>query len=184
MAEQAPHALGSAFVELETAGDLTVPLIDSDDRRGNVVGAFAFATGREIGTGVARGYAALQPDASVTAAPSGSATYDAAFEGAIINKIVVTDDTLEGSNSLFSGNITLTAQFDDGTLSGNSDSEFNNGLMVAGQITDQELTGNVMYRGVHGELTGLIGGDQVIGAFHGSSEDTVYAGGFVGPVSP
>jgi hypothetical protein len=51
---------------------------------------------------------------------------------------------------------------------------------VNGQLTGRNLSGTVSYNGVDGDLTGLVGGDKAIAAFHGhdsSRPQSANAGG-------
>ncbi|SEW40781.1 hypothetical protein SAMN04488515_2742 [Cognatiyoonia koreensis] len=74
--------------------------------------------------------------------------------------------------------ISFEVDFDTLTLTGESD---NGKLSVDGQLTGtQGLTGSVAYQETAGALDGLVSGDEAIGVFHGSNDDTVFAGGFVG----
>ncbi|WP_438956422.1 hypothetical protein [Cognatiyoonia sp.] len=41
------------------------------------------------------------------------------------------------------------------------------------------MKGDVTYRGVDGDLNGLVGSDKAVGAFHGNNADLIDAGGFL-----
>ena len=74
--------------------------------------------------------------------------------------------------------ITLTADFSPAgfaTLTGTDGT-----LTVDGTFSSvtTSLNGTVTYRGVEGDLTGFVGGAEAIGAFAGSDDTSVFAGGF------
>lgn len=75
----------------------------------------------------------------------------------------------------YSGRITLRADFEFGTLEGDTDDEV---LRVLGRFDSTVLTGEVYFEGREAALTGRIGQDRAIGAFHGSDDDAAFAGGF------
>ena len=124
------------------------------------------------------GYAGLHSSTTVSELPSqGTAVMKGEVELAEIYDI---KPTISGS-SIFTGSfykdegvISLTADFGAGTLKGNSGS-----LYVDGKFTSKDLGGNVTYKGVAGDLTGLIDGNKAIGAFHGKTSTSLYAGGFL-----
>lgn len=80
----------------------------------------------------------------------------------------------DGSPFRLGGDISLVANFDDGRLRGSVGD-----LTIEGQFEDETLGGWVTFRGVRGELSGLIGGDDAVGAFQGDNRTLVYTGGLV-----
>ena len=86
------------------------------------------------------------------------------------------------------GSITLNADFATGRLTGGGTGQDggtsnlvlnNNLLTVDGTFAGSTLGGVVTYDGVSGPLRGLVGSDEVIGAFHGHTDSQVHAGGFI-----
>ena len=117
-----------------------------------------------------------------------SATYTGTFELALIDLILVLGDSVQGSSTFDRGNISLTADFNAGTLTGSgtgldlgSFSLLLNGnqLSVDGTLNGTALSGTVTYDGVTGPLQGLVGSDEAIGAFHGHNDSQLFAGGFI-----
>ncbi len=78
-----------------------------------------------------------------------------------------------GEAALASGRITLNVNFEHGILSGT-----NEGFIVDGSFSGPQLSGSIFYNGRAATLTGLIGADKAIGAFHDANEDSALAGGF------
>jgi hypothetical protein len=72
-----------------------------------------------------------------------------------------------------SGRIQLRADFASRTLEGSSGP-----LNVQGTFNNSTLQGRVFYNENEGTLTGLIGGDKAIGAFHGFNGNIAFSGGF------
>lgn len=150
------------------------------DSAGN---GFAFAGGTND-SGLA-GYAGIISGSTEgDIVPSGSATYDTEYTLYRVTEINLTETGfgegfVTGRPAVVNGNITLTADFDDRSLSGTS--EF---LSVDGRIEGTTLSGSVTYRQVAGALDGVIGADRTVGAFHGNDKDLIYAGGFVGTARP
>jgi len=73
----------------------------------------------------------------------------------------------------YSGRITLRADFDFGTLEGDSED-----LRVLGTFDSTVLTGDVFFQDRPAALTGRIGADRAVGAFHGANGDVSFSGGF------
>ena len=136
-----------------------------------------------------QGFAGIASGASVSAAPAtGTATFNGDFELAVIDYIITDGTRVSGQSSFDRGAITLTADFDTGRLTGGGTGLSgsvgnivlsNNVLNVDGQFTGQSLGGTVTYDGVSGPLRGLVGGNEVIGTFHGHTDSQVHAGGFI-----
>jgi hypothetical protein len=68
----------------------------------------------------------------------------------------------------------LLADFEGLTLQGSAE-----GLSIDGTFGTDVLVATVTYNGVPGQVFGLVGADTFIGAFHGSDDDSAFAGGFV-----
>ncbi|MFT6451879.1 MAG: hypothetical protein ACJA06_001366 [Halocynthiibacter sp.] len=135
---------------------------------------YGYRVGSRSGTGLI-GQSGIIPGTSVAAAPaSGSVVYSGRYELAQIQNIDISGSRIYGHSSLYSRSISLTADFDGNTLSGTGGN-----LSVDGAISNGNLSGNVTYKGVNGALDGVIGADRAVGAFHGNSADTIYAGGFI-----
>lgn len=174
-APQAP-LITSDFRPANAQGAIPVTLVDA--QMGNIDNRVGFAVGQIEGGGV-RGYAGLSP-ATTPFAPQagGSAAYDARYSLAVISSFDVVDGNVVGTNTIVEGaEITLNADFSAKTINGTDDV-----LSITGSFAGTTLDGTVIYDGVDGTLTGTIGRDDVVGAFHGSNDTTVFAGGFVGDI--
>ena len=79
------------------------------------------------------------------------------------------------------GTLRLEANFDDHTIAGTSELFTVNGTLASGT---QEFDAEVTWRDIAGEMEGRITDVGVIGAFQGSSDDTVYAGTLFGRPQP
>ena len=138
--------------------------------------------GYELGTVSKDGfhaYSGIVPGASVSAQPAtGSASYTGRYEVAIISGVTTNGAMAQGFTSIDTGALRLTADFDAGTLSGDSTSG-RNALSMNGTFDGTALTGTARYNGVSGPLSGLVGGNEVIGAFHGHDDSQAHAGGFI-----
>ena len=126
--------------------------------------------------------AGLFPGTSVTARPSGSASYSGVYNLIEIEDIAISDGEINGRRTLQSGDLTLLANFGSNTIVSAPGSD----LAVNGSMVGTDLNGTVRYNGVTGNLDGLVGGNQAIGAFHGegnvgpgTQDDYMYAGGFI-----
>ncbi len=123
----------------------------------------------------AKAYAGVMPGSNGGArVTTGTATYSGSYEVTMIEDINVSNNFLTGRVAEDDGAITLRADFDARTLRGRSGN-----LSVDGRISGSDLSGDVTYRGVRGDLDGVIGDEAAVGAFHGSSSDLVYGGGFI-----
>ena len=135
---------------------------------------FSYRVGSAVGGGFI-GQAGLIPGSDVLPAPAtGSASYTGRWELAKVTSIFIEGGNINGFSSTDSGTITLLADFDDGSISGAS-----GGLSIDGNVSGGQLSGDVTYNGTEGDLTGIIGSDQAIGAFHGNDGNQIFAGGFV-----
>lgn len=137
---------------------------------------FAYRLGGVPVEGGLRAEAGLIPSTDVSARPvTGSGQYVAIYEFVEISNVAVVDGQTRGTLGGGTGTITLQADFDRGTLRGS-----NGPLAVNGRLNGVDLTGQVTVNGVSGALDGLAGGDQTFGVFHGTDEDSAFAGGFAG----
>jgi hypothetical protein len=146
-------------------------------------------------------YSGIDPNAVVDAnLTGGSATYTAAVVIYGYEELVENEDGNVYANVVsYGGTINLAADFDSGTLTAPSTSiagtsvsnQFGStkstsaDLSVNGNITGTGVSGSVAFNPANGTadvgiLTGLVGDDRVIGAFHGKEDDFLYAGGFEG----
>lgn len=150
------------------------------------VGTVAYATGLNTVTGQAVAVAGIASGANVGAAvTSGTATYVASYEYQVIDQVVRSSTTISGNRVAESGIIAINADFGAGTMAGTSSE-----LDVSGTISGTSVTGTAtaMYSDplnsingtVSGPLEGMIGADGVVAAYHGSDDNTVFAGGLVG----
>ncbi len=147
------------------------------DASGN---GFAFAGGVDD-DGLAA-YAGVIPDSTGGAPLTATATFAANYQlfqytDISLSKTGIGEGFISGLASIQSGPITLTADLDEGTLTGSSGEGL---LSVSGTFSGTDLSGDVTYRGVDGDLDGVIGEDRTVGAFHGNTADLIYAGGFIG----
>jgi len=136
-------------------------------------GGAVYVTGLSDVAAVA--YAGVMPGATVgPQVTTGSATYRARYEIYSIENIRVSSSRLlTGIQNTRSGVIPLTADFDSGTITGNSQY-----LRVNGRISGNNVVGTTTYQGVEGTLDGLIGQNGTVGAFAGDSDTIVYSGGY------
>ena len=82
-----------------------------------------------------------------------------------------------GSSGTISAGLTDThggSDFDAGTQQGTSGN-----LTVNGTFSRSDLNGSVSYMGTGGNLDGLIGVTQAVGAFHSNNFSSIFAGGFI-----
>lgn len=130
-------------------------------------GGFAYQMGRVRNSNEFLGVAGILPNSQVGASPTvATATYSGRYD------LAYADGNRFDRN--VSGNITLDADFNGGTLTGQS-----GGLTVNGSITGQRIGGTASYGGVNAGLTGRIGNDRAVGAFAGNTNRKVLAGGFI-----
>jgi len=153
--------------------DPTAPIIDGDGD-GYI---YTAARVRSAGFGA---FSGVLPATNVEASPvTGSIEYQAEYEMDFWSNIMETDQgpTAFGNISKTTGAMVLVGNFESNTLTG-TDGE----LSISGQIADSGnfLTGTVAWEGITGELSGLVGSNKSIGAFHGNDDDIVFAGGFIG----
>jgi len=131
-------------------------------------------------------FSGIVPGASVSAQPpGGTVVMTGSFEVGVIDAVFVSGDIARGTPYIDSGSLTLTADFGAKTLTGSSTGRSsglfrnNNPISVDGRFEGTALTGRVIYDGVSGPLTGLVGGNEAIGVFHGHNDGQSHAGGFI-----
>ena len=134
----------------------------------------------EVGVDGSNGFVARAGVLSSTSVPdlptSGSASMSGRYSAARVTSIALSGGQLTGIANEGSGTLTLVADFDRNTLSGTSDNSL---LRVNGTFEGKALGGSVVYRGMSGELSGRVGANQAVGAFHGKTDTSIMAGGFM-----
>ncbi|MEE9453325.1 MAG: hypothetical protein V3V13_02940 [Paracoccaceae bacterium] len=166
----------SSFNAPDASGNYSTSLTSTESGKDvDVTGrGYAYIVGIRDGNSF-QGYAGLIPGATVIAPPAaGTAAMAGTYQVARITGISLNGNLLTGTPvPAVSAPITLTADFGAGTLAGSSPF-----LTVNGTFSGETLGGSVVYRGLNGSLTGLVGSDRAIGAFHGNNATDIYAGGF------
>ncbi|MFQ1700505.1 hypothetical protein ACJ5NV_07905 [Loktanella agnita] len=110
---------------------------------------------------------------------TGSITYETKYWVSEVTNAASQPDL--PADVVIKGDILITADFDTHAITGTSDL-----FTMDGQIADSGtgFEGDVTWRGVDGEVSGVVG-DALWGAFHGNSDDIVFAGGIAGyPEAP
>jgi len=153
------------------------------------VGTAAYTTGIDQAAGQMVAVSGVRAGANTGAAiTNGQATYNTSYGYGVIDSITRTQTLIRGTRGEETGTLTLTADFDRGTLTGNNGELTVNGT-VNGTTVGGTATANYNFGGfgtpvqrgsVRGPLSGQIGDNGVVGAFHGSDANTVMAGGLVG----
>ena len=119
--------------------------------------------------------AGIIPGTVVAAAPvSGVVNYSGTFYVTGVREIDQIYGGIRGRPYAGSGGATLTGNFNTSKLTGSGD-----GLVVNGDISGGTFDGDVVWRGIAGDLAGIIGADRTVGVFHGHNDTDVYAGGFI-----
>lgn len=173
-----------------SGADVNVSL--DNERRGSVsdpsVGTAAYVLGFNPAGTQLQGYVGVSPHARVglPLVTGAIATYNAAFEVAVVRDIRQDGAQVRGNLIDADGTIQLTANLRTGRLTGAVP-----GIMsVDGAISGNDLDGSVLITYPAGELSdgelntdleGFVGGNGVVGAFHGTDENTLGVGVFVGP---
>ena len=182
----------SGFATPNSAGVLSKAsssqALTGQDFSGLTGNGYGYQVGAVTNDGL-QGFAGLVSGASVSVPTSTTATLSGEFEVAFIDFILTSSvGEVTGVASSDYGLIELQADFANGTLVGGGtglDGGFTNfylnenELTVDGRIDGTTLTGTVTYNGVSGSLQGLVGGNEAIGAFHGHTDNDVFAGGFI-----
>lgn len=163
---ETPNAAGDFATTLNNVAGREV--IDSN---GN---GYAYQIGEIPGSTDVLAQAGIVSGTSVTPAPSiGSAQLDGIYQVRTLTDLESEDGNVVGYERFQTSLITLIADFDSGTLTGDAAN-----LEVAGRFTDGLLSGDVTFDGQSATLTGIVGADQAVGAFYGRDDDSVIAGGF------
>lgn len=175
-AQTADDLTHSGFQAPTNAGAIATSLTSS--RRGSDINATGDGYAYAVGMGSNNnfyGYAGIVPTTTVSVPLSGgSATWSGSYKLARITGIYLSGNTLYGASAVNSAALSLTANFNTGTLIGSSSY-----LTVNGTFAGSNLSGSVTYRGLPGALTGLVGATGAVGAFHGNGATDLYAGGFM-----
>ncbi len=184
----APTLSGFANV---TGGTVDVELNQTIRRttQDAAVGLTAYAVG--ITDDQIAGFSGIQGGANVGAVQTtGTATYDSRFGVAVVDNVNRSETFISGTPAVANERpITLTADFDAGTLTGTGVATGLATLDVNATIDGQTLGGSATVTHtvqalpagvVNAAVQGQIGTTGVIGAFNGSDDNTVVAGGFVG----
>lgn len=110
---------------------------------------------------------------------SGTATLQSTYDAVMFSNPTTDNGFVEvTTTSSTSAPITLTADFTDatfGTLTGTDGTLTVDATFVRGIGS---LNGDVTYNGVDGDVSGFVGGAEVLGAFAGQNDTSVFAGGF------
>lgn len=171
---EAQVTLSSAFGTLSSAGKFLgggIPVVSGGFTDSSNSG-FAYQVER-TGTNFSA-VAALVPGSTASPLPAnGIATMTGIYQGVEIGKSDPALGREFGEALQNSGRIQLRADFASRTLEGSSGP-----LNVQGTFTSSALQGRVFYNQNEGTLTGLIGGDKAIGAFHGINGNIAFSGGF------
>lgn len=118
--------------------------------------------------------ASLAPGTPALTAPmSGQATMNGTYGMFHLENARQVDGTWQGEITESTGDITLTAKFGAGTLTGGGD-----GLQVDGKITNSRISGLVSHSGVNADLDGIIGSGSTVGVFFGGGAGRGIAGAF------
>ncbi|MEJ6399018.1 hypothetical protein [Yoonia sp. 208BN28-4] len=169
-------APGASFATPDSDGLFPNDLIffDGSPVRAFNGNGFSYQVGATTDGIVAR--AGLIPNARVASAPDDTTV--------VIPSIITArsaDAATPDASSLSVALIDLTADFSAGTLTGAATTNAQNGdttsFAVSGRMSDGLLSGDVTFDGIDGSLAGLIGADEVLGAFQGVDGDRVMAGG-------
>lgn len=138
---------------------------------------FAYAAGPLEDGGIGA-YSGVLPQTRAGVAPkSGIARFEGFYSTAVVTGIDVSGGFISARQGTSVGNISLRADFGEGTLRGTSD---NGRLRVRGDLEGTNgLDGKVFFDDVIGNLTGKVSGREVIGAFNGNNADLIYAGGIL-----
>lgn len=135
---------------------------------------FAYASGSITNEGLIAVSGVIPGSTGGAVVSSGSATYAGRYELLRMSNIDLSGGFISASQTQRTGTINLLANFSNGTLTGQS-----GGLSINGVVSGTGISGGVTFEGVAGDLTGVIGDDKAIGAFHGNSANLIYAGGFL-----
>lgn len=159
------------------------------------VGLVAYAAGLESLAPRAAAYAGIESGSTVGATQtSGTGTYTGFYGVAIADDVDRGSTFITAQTGQSAGNVTLNANFGDGTLTGTGSSiagGFTTDITVDGAISGSDVSGTVLVNhqpatptpglsagSVTATLDGLIGADGALGAFHGTDSNTALAGGF------
>ncbi|MEE9454177.1 MAG: hypothetical protein V3V13_07335 [Paracoccaceae bacterium] len=146
---------------------------------------FSYAVGTGA-NGNYYGYAGMIRTTGITPPPTnGTATMTGSYYIGAYKNITMIDGALTKEGGSYSDTLKLTADFGAGTLIGASAPAGPgappvlsvNATFTPGGTSDA-LAGSVTHNGVVGDLNGFVSATKAIGAYHGSDDTFVYAGGF------
>ncbi len=178
----------SRFVTVDPSGDINTGLtgVQGDgDMIDNAGVGFAYQAGVDLGSASFVAEAGVVGTDQVTALPqTGTLTYNGFFELVHVDRDAVTDSTAEVHSTI--GVMSLSANLNTNSVTGQSAGTGDSGaplLVVNGALTGTDLSGTARYRDfgedMTGPLTGAVGADKAVGAFHGNNEADAFAGGFL-----
>lgn len=175
------HYLASGIAPATASGDVSRVENNGNKRGGVVKDARGFGYAYEAGD-YAHGegfaaFAGLLPGTELGELPTrGSATMTGRYEAAEIRNIKLNGNQLSGLNRTYDGDVTVTVDFASATLNGTSK---DGRLQIDGDIhKGGSFSGNSSFKVGSGRTEGVIDGKEVIGAFSGASDTSLYAGGF------
>ncbi len=123
----------------------------------------------------------ISPEIAATTPDGGSVIYDASYQVKSLEDITEIDGAFQALGGVdVSGDITLTADFERGVITGAAATDTPSAISFDGEISDGSITGTVAFRGMEGDLIGRADAEHVIGAFAGSGNAGVFAGGVSG----
>lgn len=139
------------------------------------VGGYAYAIGEKSGAGF-RAYAGLLPGTYIAPPPgAGTATLVGTYELATMTGVNASFSQVTGFAGSASGALTLAADFAAQTLTTSSGALTVNGTFNA----MGHLDGSVKYGSHSATLDGRVGAADAVGVFHGKSDTSLIAGGFL-----
>ncbi|GGX66394.1 hypothetical protein GCM10007385_39540 [Tateyamaria omphalii] len=130
------------------------------------VSGFAYQIGSIEGRNEFRAVAGIRPTSNPGAVPT---VATAVYQGEYSLGYADRNETIKQT-----GNITLNADFNAGSLRGGAD-----GLVVDGTISGQTVGGQATFRGVNADMIGVIGDTRAVTAFAGRTPDAVLGGGII-----
>lgn len=166
--------LKTSFETSSANGDIGTSLSQTRSGKELIDGnGYAYAAGKGPDYGF-QAVAGVIPGSDMGVPIYANATYTGEWELAKISSIYISGNEITGFIGSDGGSITLNANFAEQTLTGSD------GLLeVNGTMNGNNLSGSVIFNGTTGELTGLVGEQGAVGAFHGEGDTQIYAGGFL-----
>ncbi|PRY76043.1 hypothetical protein CLV80_110129 [Yoonia maritima] len=165
----------ASIVTLSDEGEIPDQNYEDDDGSGShsdlsVVGTaltgYAYSYGLVDGTtnfvGVAGIAPASDPGDAIT---TGTVSYEGTYALTHVD---------QDSETFVTGDITLIAAFDTGSVTGDDGA-----LVVTGNFSGTNLGGTVTYEDLTANLDGVVGTDAVVGAFAGNDSESLVVGGII-----